>query len=132
MKKEINILYDTSALIELLLESKSGEKVREAFMADDVQNYLPSIVLAELTSKLSREKVNPAKFVKVLEENSTVLPLTSEVAKDAGGIHSKLKPREDRVSLIDCVIMAHGKSKDAKIMTKDKHFKHYKNAEILA
>jgi predicted nucleic acid-binding protein len=132
MKNEINVLYDTSALIELLLKSKSGEKVGEAFMADNVQNYVPSIVLAELTSKLSREGVNHAKFVKVIEENSTVLPLTSEVAKDAGRVHSKLKPKEDRISLIDCVIMAHGKSRNAQIMSKDKHFKHYKNAEILA
>jgi PIN domain nuclease of toxin-antitoxin system len=60
MKNEINVLYDTSALIELLLKSKSGEKVGEAFMADNVQNYVPSIVLAELTSKLSREGVNHA------------------------------------------------------------------------
>ena len=131
MKNGIDVLYDTSALIEFLLESKSGERVKESFISDDVQNCIPSIVLAELVSKLSREGINPSRFVKILEENSVILPLTSEVAKDAGKIHSELKKKEERVSLTDCIIMAHGKSRNARIMTKDKHFRHYRNAEIL-
>ena len=70
-------------------------------------------------------------FIQILEQNSIVLDLNLEVAKKAGDLHAELKTKEKRISVPDCIIMVHAELEDAMILTKDHHFKRYKNARIL-
>jgi len=131
MSGENNIIFDTSALIEFFLGSKSGEEVKDLFIDENTSNFIPALVMAELTSKLMRAGKNPEKFTNVLEQNSTTLDLDLSTAKKAGELHSILKKKNNEISLADCVIMMHGKNENGMIVTKDSHFKHYEKAKIL-
>ena len=48
------IVYDTSALIELFLGTKEGEAVRQLFSDESATNLIPSVVILELISKIKR------------------------------------------------------------------------------
>lgn len=131
MNGESEILYDTSALIELFLGSDKGEVVKELFVDENTANLVPSVVLLELISKITRAGKDPKRFVALIEQNCTVLALTSEIAKNAGNLHAELKKKDKQISMADCVIMAHAEIENALIVSKDQHFKHYKNSKIL-
>jgi len=131
MNGESNILYDTSALIEFFIGSTDGEKVKELFIDGNTVNLVPSIVLAELISKIKRANKNPDKFVEMLEHNCDFLFLSPVIAKKAGELHSNLKKKDKMISLADCVIMVHGNEENAVIISKDSHFKQFKKAKLL-
>jgi predicted nucleic acid-binding protein len=125
------IIFDTSALIEFFQETEKGAKIKDYFISEEVKNLIPAIVISELISKLKREKIDPLKFICVLEKNCTILNLNFEVSKKAGFLHGELKKTEPDISLVDCIIMAHGDLENSKIISLDKHFKNYKNAIIF-
>lgn len=126
------IIYDTSSLIELFQGTKVGKKVEEYFTSEKIQNLIPNLVLAELTSKFIRIGENPKKYIDTLEKNCIILNLNSEIAKMAGSIHADLKKKEPKISLIDCIIIAHGYFEgEIRIITTDKHFKNYKNSIVI-
>ncbi|MBI5223543.1 PIN domain-containing protein [Candidatus Micrarchaeota archaeon] len=125
------ILFDTSAIIEMLLGSREGETVKEHFSDPNTQNLVPAIVLCELVSKLKRSEIYDEKKIEIIEKNSTVLELNKSIAKKAGHIHYVLKKKEPRISTIDCIIMAHADEEGAIILTKDHHFLNFKNTELI-
>ena len=129
MSIETSILYDTSALIDFY--NGNNETVKNFFIDKATENLIPTVVIAELISKIKREGQDPFQFVKMLEKNSIVLNFNVLVAKKAGGLHSELRKNLTKISLIDCMIMVHAEIENAMIITKDHHFKHYKNAKIL-
>ncbi len=125
------VVYDTSALLEFFQGGLQGKQVKELLEEEDVENLIPTVVLCELVSKLKRAKLDPTGFISALEENSLILNLDSNIAKEAGLLHAELKEVEPGISLVDCVIMKHAEMKMAMIISKDNHFKHYKNSKIL-
>ncbi len=131
MSGENNIIFDTSALIEFFLGSESGSEVKELFIDEGTSNFIPALVMAELISKLRRANKDPAKFVRVLKQNCTILDLNQDVAEKAGELHSDLKKKDKEISLADCVIMVHGKNENALIVSKDPHFRYYEKAKLL-
>ncbi|MBU0591758.1 PIN domain-containing protein [Candidatus Micrarchaeota archaeon] len=126
-----NIIYDTSALLEFFQGSASGFEVKKSFEDEETENNIPAVVLCELISKLKRAKVDFYDFVSALEKNAVILALDKEIAKEAGTLHAELKEKEPQISMIDCVIMAHANMLEATIISKDRHFKLYKNAKII-
>ena len=130
MKTEIrSVLFDTSALIELFSGTKMGEEVKKFFEYE--QLYVPSIVLTEFISKLKRNGADPYRYVTEIENACVILELTTEVAKKAGDLHAELKSKEKFISIMDCIIMAHGFKENIPIVTKDQHFKHYPLVTLL-
>jgi predicted nucleic acid-binding protein len=125
------VVYDTSALLEFFQGGFQGKQVKELLEAEEVENLIPTVVLCELVSKLKRTKMDPTSFISTLEENSLVLNLDSNTAKEAGLLHAELKEVEPGISLVDCVIMKHAEMNSAMIVSKDNHFKHYKKSKIL-
>ncbi len=124
------IFFDTSALVEFFDATAKGKEVSK-FINADYDLFTSSLVLAELTSKLKRRKFDPEGFMKALESSMQIMPLTSEIAKRGGYLHSQLKPKVPNISLADCLIMTHADDEDALVITCDRHFEHYKKARIL-
>lgn len=124
-----SLVYDTSALIEFY--NGDNKTVQELFIDPQIENLVPSIVISELISRIRRNGQDPLKFIQMLEDNSIILAFNHQIAKKAGELHAVLKKKEKSISLIDCMIMAHAKIEDAMIVSKDNHFKHYKNSKIL-
>lgn len=131
MKVESSIIYDTSALIEFLKGTELGEIVKESFLSSEIQNIIPAIVFAELISKAKRNGLDYLKFTRILENNCTVIHLTQGIAKKAGELHAKFKPKQSKISLIDCIILIHAEMESAKVLTKDKDFAITKNVKLL-
>jgi predicted nucleic acid-binding protein len=122
---ETRIIFDTSALIEFFDLTKKGEKVKEILQTDGTV-LVPSIVVAELVSKLKRRKFDPTEFVGKLESSTEILPLDWRIAKHAGELHAELRKTDDTISLADCIIMAHTEFEDARVLTYDGHFDGFK------
>ena len=119
-------VVDTSAWIEYLTGTKEGIIV-EKILKDNLI-LIPSIVLAELTSKLLEKKVSE-KIVEEIKKWGEVIELDEELAFKAGKLHAKVKKRLRNVSLADCIIIETAKKFEAKIITKDKHILSlYKNS----
>ena len=114
-------IIDTSALIELYLESEKGEKVLAKIK--NAATLVPSIVVAELKRKLEREGLDSSSFIHGIKETSLVLDLTFEIANAAGKKHSELRKKFPNISLADCIVMAHSEQENVKVITTDGHFK---------
>lgn len=128
---EKSILLDTSALVEFFDSTSKGKLITEEMLSPEATLFIPSIVVAEITSKLARRGFNSAKFLGELESSASVLSLTSNVAKRAGDLHAELRKKDKDISLADCIIMVHADDEGALIITTDEHFKLYKNAKII-
>ena len=127
---ENKILLDTSALVEYIDRTTKGEEVRKDIEDENTTILVPSVVIAELTSKLKRKKIN-LDIIERLIAGAHILPLDEVIAKNAGTLHAELKIKIENISLADCVIMTHAENEDAKIISTDHHFKNYKNTKII-
>jgi predicted nucleic acid-binding protein len=111
------ILVDTSAWIEWLIGSPTGERVSEHLPEQDVW-LVPSMVQLELTKWLTREVgEDRADQVIAFTQVCRVVPLDTEIAlaaAEACRIH--------RLSTADAVIFATAQVHGAKVVTCDAHF----------
>ncbi len=126
----MKIVIDSYAWIEHFIGSTKGRKVDEILEnADEV--YTPDTVLAEIARKYIREgadhKTVTARLDDIVEASSIVCldaklaiaAATSYMEMEANAKKSKL----NSPSLFDAIVLAIGKSLDAKIITGDQHFK---------
>lgn len=127
---ETNFLFDTSALIEFFDSTAKGIEVQK-ILEENTRFSVPSVVIAELISKLKIKGFDPNVFVDNIHKSADVLVLDSKIAKRAGELHAKLKKQIERISLSDCIIMAHAEAEDAFVVTCDTHFKDYKKVRLL-
>ncbi len=125
------VVVDTSALIEYAYATSKGAIAKDMF--EDSNNFMvvPTVVLAELVSKLKRLGHNPDSILSFLETFASFAGLNAETAIAAGKRHAELKKLDNKVGFVDCVIMQIAYEHDALLLTCDAEFKHYKNARIL-
>ncbi len=125
------LLFDTSALIEMLSGSPKGKEASSLFLSEDSRPLVASVSIAELASKLRRHSVAPEEHVRRISDSAEMLPLDSETALRAGSLHAQLKAKNKNISLADCVIMAHAEREGATVVTTDHHFLLYKHSRLL-
>ena len=121
-------ILDTSALIELLTETEKGSRVLG--IIKNASTLIPSIVVAELRSKLERTGIQSDEFIKGIQETSHILDLNFQIADKAGKKHAELRKKFEDISLADCIIMSHAENEQIKVITTDSHFKN-SNAILL-
>ena len=127
---EINVLLDTSILVEFFDSTKKGEKLKD-YVSEKYRLFTPAIVISELASKLKRKGFEPKKMIDELRGATQVVPLTDLVAEESGILHATLRERINNISLADCIIMTHAQKLKAKILTCDNHFKGHNNSIII-
>ncbi len=123
-------LIDSSAWIEYLEGSETGEKVNKLLKSNN-KIYTLSVNIGEVISKVKRRNKNVKIAYNILTSNVNILEITPEIAKEAGLLHAQLKEKIKSISLADTFIMASAKSISAKILTCDNHFKNLKEAKII-
>ncbi|MFH1247494.1 MAG: PIN domain-containing protein [Candidatus Micrarchaeota archaeon] len=125
------VVIDTSALIEYVYATSKGVVVKDVL--ENSENYvvIPTVVLAELVSKLKRLGHNPASIISFLESFASFTGLDIQTAISAGERHAELRKLDNKVGFIDCVIMQIAHEHDALILTSDSGFKHYKKTKFL-
>ena len=128
--KQINdrIVVDTYAWVEYFKGSAEGTKAKK-FIEGNFELFTPSIVIAELSDKYRREKIEEwpirNRFI-VLK--TQILILNEDIADNAGEVKQELKSKFKHAGLADAIVFAHSIDSDTKILTGDKHLKHLKNS----
>ena len=126
-------ILDTSALVEYLRGSDLGAKVNDIFKTASNSIIIPSIVIAELSSKLSREGKDASIIHNLLSlrDIRIINFLPTDIAIAAGHEHAVLKKTEKKISLIDVIIIKLAENLSANILTMDHHFRHYNRTILL-
>ncbi len=111
------VLIDTSAWVEWLIGSATGEKV-EVHLPEQSDWLVPTMVQLELAKWLTREVgEDKADQVIAFTQVCHVVALTTEIALAAADTC-----REHRLATADAIIFATARAHDAKLVTCDGHF----------
>ena len=113
------VLVDTSAWIEWLIGSATGDEVAKHL--PDQQDWLvPTMVQLELAKWLAREVgEDRADQVIAFTQDCQVVPIDTEIALVAAEAC-----RENRLATADAIILATARAREASLVTYDGHFKH--------
>ncbi len=111
------VLVDTSAWIEWLIGSPTGDKLAE-HLPDQADWLVPTMVQLELAKWLSRE-VGEDKVDQVIAFTQVcqVVALDTEIALAAAEAC-----RDHKLATADAIMFATARMKGAKLLTCDKHF----------
>ena len=111
------ILVDTSAWIEWLIGSKTGDRLSE-HLPEQAEWLAPTMVQLELAKWLTRE-VGEDKTDQVIAftQVCAVVPLDTDIALAAAEAC-----REHRLATADAIIFATARAQGATLLTCDKHF----------
>ncbi len=117
-------LIDSSAWIDYLRGGKLGEKVSKV-LSEDNEVFTISLIIAEVVSKVSREKKNSNLAYEAIISNSKLFELTPKVSKEAGLIHAEMKRKFRNFGLTDALILVSARNLKSKILTSDYHLKDF-------
>lgn len=110
-------LVDTSAWIEWLTGSPTGEKLAEQ-LPDQADWLVPTMVQLELAKWLNREVgEDKADQVIAFTQVCRVVPLDTEIALAAAEVC-----RAHKLATADAIIFATARAHDAVLLTCDRHF----------
>jgi predicted nucleic acid-binding protein len=111
------ILVDTSAWIEWLIGSPTGEKLSE-HLPEQAEWLVPTMVQLELAKWLTREVgEDKADQVIAFTQVCHVVPLDTEIALAAAE-----SCREHKLATADAIILATARAQGATLLTCDAHF----------
>lgn len=111
------ILVDTSAWIEWLIGSPTGDKLA-AHLPEQSDWLVPSMVQLELAKWLTREAgEDKADQVIAFTQVCQVVPLDTEIA-----IAAAEACRNHKLATADAIMFATARAKGAELLTCDKHF----------
>lgn len=120
------ILVDTSAWIEWLIGSRTGETVARQ-LPETVDWLVPTVVQLELAKWLTREVgEDKADQVVAFTQFCHVVPLDTEVALAAAEAC-----REYRLATADAIVYATTRAHGAELLTCDAHFEGLPNVTFI-
>ena len=123
-------VIDTSAWIEYLNGSKGGESVNKT-LRDENEIYVISLIISEVISKVKRKGGNVDLAYDCIIKNSRIFDITPKISKKIGILHAQIKNKLPSFSLADASIVCSAETIGAKIITKDTHFKGFKEAILI-
>ena len=126
----VKTVVDSYAWIEHFIGSEKGGKTNEILQNSD-EIYTPDIVLAEIARKYAREGVEDniiRSRLQQIEDASNIVALNAEITLLASKCYLGMQANAKKLkltlpSLFDAIILATGRSLNAKILTGDQHFK---------
>ena len=124
-------LIDSSAWIEYLNGSKSGEIVNKIIKEDHNDIFILALNISEVVSRIKRLNGDVELAYDSMIANSEIFDITPKIAKEAGLLHFQLRKQSSSISLADTIMMVSSKILSAKIITKDNHFKNFKEVIFL-
>lgn len=124
-------VIDTYAWYEYFIGSETGLEIKELIEKGSL--VTPSIVVAELVNKFTREGKPYADFVNFLKLRSEVVPIDLEIAERAGNLRTELNKNKaaNKIGMGDAIIMAVAKKRGIKIISGDEHFRNLKDVIMI-
>ena len=123
-------VVDASAWIEYFKGSAKGKKISE-IIENSNEIFCSSATVAEVISKTLREGNDFNIALTHINNWSTIVNLNSETSILAGQIHFEEKKKNKDFGMLDAFVVAAAKKLNAKILTGDNDFKHFKEAVIF-
>ena len=124
-------VIDAYAWIEYLIGSEIGIKVNEILEQENVEVYTCAVTVAEVISKVAREKQDVEKAYDLLVSNSQIVNADEELSKNTGVLHAEMRQTEKDFGLADAYVLATARKLKSKVLTGDPHFKHLKEAVMI-
>jgi predicted nucleic acid-binding protein len=122
-------IIDSYAWIEYFRGSKAGEVAREYIECGGAMT--PTIVLAELSDKYRRQMQELEEDLFFIKSKSHIIPLSEEIAVDAGRINASMKKTIPGWGMADSIVLATARKNNAKVVTGDEHFKNLEEAVMI-
>ena len=113
-------VIDSFAWIEYFLGTKKGEKVAQYIASKNA--ITPTIVIAELSAKYSKDGKDFSDKLKFIKFNTSIAILNDEIAEFSGRIRTKERKKKSTFGMADAIIYATALKLKAKIVTGDPHF----------
>ena len=123
------IVIDSSTWIEYFTDSRNADYIEE--LLDEEESITPSVVLIELSCKAAKENWNFLEYLRFIKSKSSIAGMKEETIIKCGKIYANERKTKQSFSMIDAVIITIAKEKNAKIITKDNHFKDFKEVILL-
>jgi predicted nucleic acid-binding protein len=127
----IRYVIDAYAWVEYLIGSDEGAKVNEIIEKENVEIYTCAVTVAEVISKVARDKQDVEKAFDILLSNSQILNADEEISKKTGLLHAEMRKTEKDFGLADAYVLATARELKSKVLTGDQHFKNLKEAVML-
>ena len=122
MSSKTRLLFDTHAFLAFFNSDDGSETIRkhlDAIQNGDAEGFVATITLTELAYIYTTKADAPSARVRVMQiqhSKLTLIPLTAEIAVDAGTI------KRPGISVADAIIAASARSVGASVVTNDPHF----------
>lgn len=124
-------VIDAYAWIEYLIGSDLGIKVNEILEQENIEAYTCAVTVAEVISKVAREKQDVEKAYDLLLSNSQIVNVDEELSKNTGVLHAEMRQTEKDFGLADAYVLAIARKLKSKVLTGDPHFKDLKEAVMI-
>lgn len=124
------ILLDSWAWVEYLRGGERGRKVRSE-IERSIGVYTHLVTVAELTSKLKREGIDPEVAWRAVTSISKAVTPNTVDAKNVGLLHAEIKIRRPNFSLADAFVLHGARKLGARVLTGDPDFQGIKEAIMI-
>ncbi len=124
-------MVDAWAWVEYLIGSENGAKLTKILDESGEEVYTCAITVAEVISKVAREKRDVNEAYSILSSNSQIVNIDKELSLQTGLIHCEMRKTLKDFGLADAYVLAAARRLNAKVLTGDLHFKNIKDAVML-
>jgi len=125
-----NLVVDSWAWVEYLDGSPAGRKANDA-MQKVPELWTSLVSVAEVVSKYRRKGRDEAPAVSAMTTLSKIGIPNLEDAREAGRIHSEVKPRVPDFSFADSFVLQLARKVGGKVLTGDPDFRGLKEAVLI-
>ena len=126
-----NYVIDAWAWVEYLIGSEEGAELDKILHENSNDVYTCAITLAEIISKVSREKRDIEAASDVVSSNSKIVNIDKDLSVQAGLLHCEMRKTLKDFGLADAYVLAAARRLNAKVLTGDLHFKNIKDAIMI-
>ena len=118
------MFIDSFAWIEYFMGTERGRKVKKIIDTKEI-TYTSPTVIAEIFSKSVRTdgQDKAGERADFIVDRCVFIQTDENIAVEAGRLHGEMKPKIKDFGLADAFILASARSKGAKVVTGDPHFK---------
>jgi predicted nucleic acid-binding protein len=122
-------VVDSFAWFEYFSGSTAGARAKP--FIESSKGVTPTIVVAELSEKYRRMKLDFGADLDFIIARTRVIPLDTATAEKAGALSHERKRKVKRWGLADSIVLATARECKAKIVTGDEHFRDLVDESIM-
>lgn len=124
-------VIDAYAWIEYLNGSEKGRKAAQMIEDNANELFTSCATVAEVIGKVLRRDQEIKVALNQINNFSAVLDITQDISMEAAHIHFEVKKKSKEFGMLDAFVAATAKKMNAKILTGDSDFKHFKEAVFI-